>query len=74
MAPVAKQVLTNRELQIVALLGRGKTSKEISATLRISLATVASHRRSLCRKLDAHSTAELVHHAGAIIGAGAFEY
>ncbi len=48
---------------MVALLARGKTSKEIAAALAISPGTAGSHRRSICRKLVAHSTAELIHGA-----------
>lgn len=63
--PVAMP-LTNREYQILTLLACGRTSKEIATRLNISLATVGSHRRSLCRKLNVHSTAELVHWAGCL--------
>jgi DNA-binding NarL/FixJ family response regulator len=67
-------VLTAREQQILTLLGHGKTSKEIAAILNLSVTTIGSHRRSLCRKLQAHSTAELVHRAGSIIAAVSAEY
>jgi len=53
--------LTNRERQILRLLGEGNTSKDIATTLNISVTTIGSHRRSLCRKLNVHSTAELVY-------------
>jgi DNA-binding CsgD family transcriptional regulator len=58
--------LTPRESEVLALLGEGKTSKEIASILNTAVATVASHRKSLCRKLNAHSVAELVHRATAI--------
>jgi two-component system, NarL family, response regulator NreC len=52
-----------REREILELLGKGKTSKEIAVLLVVSVTTIASHRRSICRKLGVHSTAELVHFA-----------
>jgi DNA-binding CsgD family transcriptional regulator len=51
--------LTAREEEILRLIGEGKISKEIAAILQIGLATIAHHRKSLCRKLDVHSTVEL---------------
>jgi two-component system, NarL family, response regulator NreC len=53
-------LFTIRELEILELLGRGKTSKEIASLLNLKLTTIASHRKNICRKLGAHSTAELV--------------
>jgi DNA-binding CsgD family transcriptional regulator len=60
---VCIEVLSKRERDVLKLLGLGKTSKEISVLLAISITTIASHRRSICRKLAIHSTAELVHYA-----------
>jgi DNA-binding CsgD family transcriptional regulator len=62
MSPLSNG-LTAREHEVMMLLGRGKTSKEIAIHLNISAATVGSHRKALCRKLNVHSTAELVHFA-----------
>jgi len=58
-----RQTLTERETEILGLLGQGKTSKEIATQLRISVGTVSNHRKSLCRKLALHSTAELIRKA-----------
>jgi DNA-binding CsgD family transcriptional regulator len=54
---------TLKERQIVELLARGKTSKEIAEHLNITIGTVGSHRKALCRKLNVHSTAELIQYA-----------
>jgi two-component system response regulator NreC len=56
----ARELFTTRELEILDLLGRGKTSKEIAGLLSLKVTTIASHRKNICRKLGAHSTAELV--------------
>ncbi len=51
--------LSPREAEVLALIGLGKTSKEISAALFISVETVGNHRKRICQKLGLHSTAEL---------------
>jgi DNA-binding CsgD family transcriptional regulator len=55
--------LSPRETQVLELLGKGKTTKDIAAALDLSTATVGNHRKSLCRKLCIHSTAALIHYA-----------
>ncbi|HEY7304756.1 MAG TPA: helix-turn-helix transcriptional regulator [Bryobacteraceae bacterium] len=55
--------LTPREQQILDLIGKGKTTKEIAGILNLSTGTIGNHRKGLCRKLDTHSTAELVYRA-----------
>jgi DNA-binding NarL/FixJ family response regulator len=55
--------LAAREWEVLALLAQGRTSKEIASALNITASTVSSHRKSLCRKLNVHSAAELVHAA-----------
>jgi DNA-binding CsgD family transcriptional regulator len=52
--------LTQREQQTLALIGAGKTSKEIALEMNLSVLTVGNYRKNLCRKLGARSTAELV--------------
>lgn len=52
--------LSARELEVLSLIGAGKTTKEIAGTLRLSCYTVADHRRHICHKLRIHSTAELI--------------
>jgi len=55
--------LSPRERQVLDLIGKGKTTKEIAAILNLSTETVGNHRKSICRKFDIHSTAELVYRA-----------
>ena len=65
-----ESMLTRREKQVLDLIGLGKTTKEVAAILKLSTATIGNHRKSICRKLDAHSTAELVSCAalGRVVG------
>jgi len=52
--------LTEREQQVFELIGKGRTTKEIATALKLSAGTIGNHRKSICRKLNGHSTAELV--------------
>ncbi len=51
--------LTKRELEILDLLGAGKTYQQISDALFISLGTTQSHIKNIYRKLHVHSRAEI---------------
>jgi hypothetical protein len=44
--------LTNREKEILAQIAQGKKNDEIASNLVISLHTVATHRKTIKRKLD----------------------
>jgi DNA-binding CsgD family transcriptional regulator len=55
--------LTLRESEILKLIGKAKSSKEIADALGLSVLTVNNHRKHICGKLDIHSTAELVAYA-----------
>lgn len=55
--------LTPREREVLQLLAEGFTPKEVARELHISVRTVESHRTSLMRKLDLHTTAALVRFA-----------
>jgi DNA-binding NarL/FixJ family response regulator len=51
--------LTGREFQILKVIARGYSNKEISRELKISVKTVEKHRSNLMRKLDLHNTASV---------------
>jgi DNA-binding NarL/FixJ family response regulator len=55
--------LTNRELQIVSLLGAGRQSKQIAAELSISASTVNTYRARIFAKMDLRSNADLIRYA-----------
>ena len=60
---VALDPLTQRERQVLQLIAEGKTNKEVSHELGMSVKTVDTHRRNLMAKLNIHETASLVRHA-----------
>jgi DNA-binding NarL/FixJ family response regulator len=55
--------LTARELQILNMLLKGKTNKEIAHQLNISPKTVDKHRTSIMTKLNVHSISQLMTYA-----------
>ena len=57
------ELLTAREREILQLLAKGKSNKDIAAMLSLSLYTVETHRRNLQEKLNLHSLAELILYA-----------
>ena len=59
--PVAR--LSNRELQLLNLVGRGVSSRDIAAELGLSVKTVESHRQSTKRKLNFATNAQLLQFA-----------
>ncbi len=52
--------ISKREKEVIALLGQGKASKQISDILGITKNTVDNHRQRLLKKFNVKSSAELV--------------
>lgn len=52
--------LTPRQAEVLALLERGRTTKEIAEELHLSTETVRNHVRRLLRTMGAHSRLEAV--------------
>ncbi len=55
--------LTAREREVVRLIAEGKSNKNVAYLLDISVKTVETHRSASMRKLNVHSTAQLVRYA-----------
>lgn len=60
---VAYGVLTKREVQIVKLIMKERTTQEIAEALFLSPDTVETHRRNIMHKLDVRNIAGLVKYA-----------
>ena len=58
-----EQHLTDRERQVLELIVRGKSNKEIALELGISPKTVSVHRTNLMSKLNVQNTVELIRFA-----------
>jgi two-component system, NarL family, invasion response regulator UvrY len=63
VAPAPYQTLSDREYQIMSLLASGKSVKEISFELGLSVKTVSTYRTRLLKKLRLTTTAELIRYA-----------
>jgi two-component system NarL family response regulator len=57
---MSTNALTGRELDVLTLLARGKSNKEIGVNLYISETTVKSHLRSIFTKLNVLSRTEAI--------------
>ena len=55
--------LTQREIEVLKLVGEGYSSPEIANLLRISPKTVDKHRANMMKKLDLHNAAALTAYA-----------
>jgi DNA-binding NarL/FixJ family response regulator len=53
------QRLSDREFQVLVLLGSGWRAKDIADSLHLSLSTVHTYKQRIMEKLSLHSTAEL---------------
>ncbi|RKY07887.1 MAG: DNA-binding response regulator [Planctomycetota bacterium] len=59
----SKNMLTDRESEVLKLVGDGNSSKEIALQLDLSVKTIDACRRRIMSKLDIDSVAELVKYA-----------
>jgi len=59
----AMKILTKREVEILNMIGAGRSNKEIAEELSISYWTVKNHVNNLFTKLGIHTRAEAIHFA-----------
>ena len=55
--------LSNRELQILHLIGKGMSTRETARILHLSVKTIESHRQRIKRKLNLSTGTQLVRFA-----------
>ncbi len=60
---VCNNTITNREKEVLQLIGNGDSSKIIADKLNISETTAITHRKNLIQKLNVKNTAELIKEA-----------
>lgn len=58
-----RSMLTPREIEVLQLLAREKSTRDIATHLRVSVKTVETHRRGIMKKLDINSIAGLTKYA-----------
>ncbi|MSS73132.1 MAG: response regulator transcription factor [Candidatus Latescibacteria bacterium] len=57
------ELLSDREYQVLCMIASGKTIKEISTELSLSVKTVSTYRIRLLEKLNMKNNSELTHYA-----------
>jgi len=55
--------LTHKEQEVLTLIGKGHSSKQIAYELSISLRTVGKHRERIAHKLNIHTVSEFTKYA-----------
>lgn len=63
---VSENVLSKKEAEVLVLISKGLTTKEIAAKLFVSTRTIETHRNSILRKLEVKNAAELIKKASEI--------
>jgi two-component system, NarL family, invasion response regulator UvrY len=58
-----ERALSDRELQVLRLLGQGRSVSQIADHLNLSVKTVSTYRANLLRKLGLETTGDLIRHA-----------
>jgi two-component system, NarL family, invasion response regulator UvrY len=60
---VAHATLSNREFQVLCMIGCGKTVKEVATELALSLKTISTYRSRILEKLNLRNNLEIVRYA-----------
>jgi two-component system invasion response regulator UvrY len=55
--------LSDRELEVLRMIGSGKTISQIAEELHLSVTTVSTYRARILEKMNMTTTAELMHYA-----------
>ena len=63
VSPAPHDALSDREYQVLRMIGSGQTVSEIATACGLSVKTVSTYRSRLLEKLDMHSNAELMRYA-----------
>jgi two-component system, NarL family, invasion response regulator UvrY len=57
------ELLSDREMEVLRLLGQGKTVSSIANEIALSVKTISTYRTRVLNKLEFRTTAELIHYA-----------
>jgi len=57
---ISENVLSNKETEVLGLISKGLTTKEIASKLFVSSRTIETHRANILKKLEVKNTAELI--------------
>lgn len=62
-ARLPHETLSDREYQVLCLIGAGKTASQIADSLALSVKTVSTYRSRILEKMQMENNAELIHYA-----------
>jgi len=57
---VSEGILSKKETEVLGLISKGFTTKDIATKLFVSTRTIETHRNSILKKLEVKNTAELI--------------
>ncbi len=57
------ELLSDRQYQVLCMIGAGKTVSEIAAEMILSVKTISTHRTHILEKLNLKNTAQLIRYA-----------
>jgi DNA-binding NarL/FixJ family response regulator len=57
------ELLTVKEREVLQMIAEGRPTRQMAATLNVSIKTVEARRKSIMRKLNLHNIAELIKYA-----------
>lgn len=57
---ISENILSNKETEVLGLIAKGLTTKEIATKLFVSSRTIETHRANILKKLEVKNTAELI--------------
>ncbi|MHA7942439.1 response regulator [Formosa sp. 3Alg 14/1] len=57
---ISENIISNKEKEVLGLISKGLTTKEIASKLFVSTRTIETHRANILKKLDVKNTAELI--------------
>jgi DNA-binding NarL/FixJ family response regulator len=57
---VSENILSKKETEVLGLISKGLTTKEIAAKLFVSSRTIETHRTNILKKFEVKNTAELI--------------
>ena len=57
---VSENLISNKEKEVLGLISKGLTTKEIASKLFVSTRTIETHRSNILKILDVKNTAELI--------------
>ncbi|HOM28788.1 MAG TPA: response regulator transcription factor [Deltaproteobacteria bacterium] len=63
VTPAPTEALSDRELDVLRMIGQGKSTSEIASAMNLSVSTIGTYRERIKEKLNLKNAAELVRYA-----------